>query len=81
MNTLVEPVWATHVNATKEELNFAQKQYRSRFLNWERVILDAHSGRLFGNIGVIFMDIVAIMLILLSISGIYIWLRYAKSKR
>lgn len=81
VNTLVEPVWATNVTVTKDEFNFAQKQYRSQFLNWERVILDVHSGRLFGNVGVFFMDIVAIMLILLSISGIYIWLRYTKSKR
>jgi uncharacterized iron-regulated membrane protein len=45
------------------------------------VMLDAHSGRIFGDLGVLFMDIVAIMLILLSVSGIYIWLRYARSKR
>jgi len=81
INTLVEPSWVTHISVTKDELTFAQRLFQSQFLNWERVILDAHSGRLFGNLGVLFMDIVAFILILLSISGIYIWLRYAKNKR
>jgi hypothetical protein len=81
INALVEPSWNSHLSTTKDELIFAQRLFQSQFLNWERVILDAHSGRLFGNIGVWFMDIVAFMLILLSISGIYIWLRYSKNKR
>jgi len=81
INTLTEPSWVKHTPATKEELSIAQGLFQSQFLTWERVILDAHSGRLFGQIGVFFMDIVALILILLSISGIYIWLRYAKSKR
>jgi hypothetical protein len=59
----------------------ANKKFQSQFLNWERVILDAHSGRLFGNLGVWFMDIVALMLILLSVSGIYIWLKFTHKKR
>lgn len=80
-NTLIEPIWVVDIPATKDELSFAQRQFQSQFLNWERVILDAHSGRLFGSIGVFFMDIVALILILLSISGIYIWFRYSKSKR
>jgi len=81
INTIIEPTWISDIAATESELSFAQRQFQSQFLNWERVILDAHSGRLFGDIGVLFMDLVALMLILLSISGIYIWLRYSKNKR
>jgi len=78
---IIEPAWATNVASTQAELVLAQRQFQSQFLNWEKVILDAHSGRLFGGFGVWFMDIVAFILILLSMSGIYIWLRHSKSKR
>jgi hypothetical protein len=59
----------------------AIENYRSQFLSWERVILDTHSGRIFGLFGVLFMDFIALLLILLSVSGVYIWLRYARNKR
>jgi len=81
VQTLIKPAWISNELASQVELTVAQRQFQSQFLNWERVILDAHSGRLFGDVGVWFMDIVAFILILLSISGIYIWLRYSKSKR
>ena len=81
IRTFVEPSWISNEPASQSELTVAQGQFQSQFLNWERVILDAHSGRLVGDFGVWFMDMVAFILILLSISGIYIWLRYSKSKR
>jgi uncharacterized iron-regulated membrane protein len=59
----------------------AIQQYKSQFLTLERIVVDAHSGRIFGSFGVFFMDVVAILLILLSVSGMYIWIRYARAKR
>ena len=53
----------------------AIQQYKSQFLTLERIILDSHSGRLFGLFGVLLMDFIAVLLILLSVSGVYIWLR------
>lgn len=41
-------------------------------LNWERVILDIHSGQILG-LGPWLMDAVAILLIILGLSGIGIW--------
>lgn len=46
---------------------------RSSHLNWERVILDIHSGRFFGALGPWFMDLVALALMIMAISGIYLW--------
>lgn len=43
---------------------------------WERVLLDLHSGRLLGEWGVWFVDLVAIVLGLLAISGV--WLRLSR---
>ncbi len=46
---------------------------RSSHLTWERVLLDIHSGRFFGTFGPWFMDLVALSLIIMAISGIYLW--------
>ena len=81
VHLMVEPEWITPEAVTEAMLIKAKLAYRSQFLTLERIILDAHSGRIFGLIGVLFMDFVAVLLILLSLSGIYIWLRYARAKR
>lgn len=47
--------------------------YLGNSLTLERVILDMHSGRLLGMIGVYFMDVVALILIILALSGLWIW--------
>ena len=44
-------------------------------LPWERVLLDLHSGRLFGALGPLVMDLAALALLLLAASGVYNWLR------
>jgi hypothetical protein len=81
ISTLAKPKWISPSKGTAEEKLSAISQYKSHFLTWERIIVDTHSGRFFGLFGVLVMDVVAILLILLSVSGLYIWLRYAKGKR
>lgn len=46
--------------------------YYSGGITWERVLLDLHSGRLLGW-GPWVMDVVALLLILLALSGIVLW--------
>mgnify|MGYP006981145103 CR=1 FL=1 len=77
----IEPNWITPIKASEKTTENVELVYRSQFLTLERIILDAHSGRIFGLFGVLFMDAVAILLILLSLSGVYIWIRYARAKR
>ncbi|EIF42266.1 PepSY-associated TM helix domain-containing protein [gamma proteobacterium BDW918] len=48
-------------------------QYRGSGLSWERLLLDLHSGRLFGSIGVYIMDLAAIALLLIALSGVWVW--------
>ena len=81
IHPLIEPEWIMSETVSSQKLQQAALAYRSQFLTLERIILDAHSGRILGLVGVLFMDAVAILLILLSLSGIYIWVRYARSKR
>ncbi len=80
-HSLIKPNWITDNTASEQIISAAKLNYRAQFLTLERIVLDAHSGRILGLFGVLFMDAVAILLILLSISGIYIWLRYARAKR
>ena len=47
-------------------------------ITYERLLVDLHSGRLFGTIGVIIVDIAAICLLVLAVTGIYL---YFKLKR
>ncbi|WP_371376452.1 PepSY-associated TM helix domain-containing protein [Thalassotalea aquiviva] len=57
------------------------KQFKSKLLTWERVILDLHSGRFFGDIGVLLMDMVAILIIILSATGVYMWVRQERARK
>lgn len=49
--------------------------FRGEVLPVERVILDLHSGRFFGQLGPWVFDAAALLLILLSLSGAWIWLK------
>jgi len=44
-------------------------------LTWEKLVLDLHSGRLFGRYGPLFMDALAVVLIALAITGGVLWWR------
>jgi len=48
---------------------------REHILDMERFLLDLHSGRILGNTGVWLMDIAAILMILLAVSGLFLWLK------
>lgn len=51
--------------------------HRGRILSFERVMLDLHSGRIFGAWGLWFFDLIAIALALLAITGIVLWAQRA----
>ncbi|MDI5847254.1 PepSY domain-containing protein [Shewanella xiamenensis] len=54
---------------------------RSTNLNWERVMLDVHSGRAFGIYSVWIWDFFALALLLVSFSGLWIWIKQTKPRR
>lgn len=55
-----------------------QLDRRSAWLNWERLLLDFHSGRLFGRAGVWLVDIAAVLLCILALSGVTMWWLHRK---
>lgn len=67
-------LWSSKIQLS-EELRLAIKNnFRGNGLTQERVILDLHSGRLFNSQwGVYIMDASAIIMMLLSVSGLWVW--------
>ena len=55
--------------------------YRGKGLPLERVMLDLHSGRLLGSWGVYFTDFIALLLIFLALSGVWITIMRQIKKR
>ncbi len=49
-------------------------------LTWERLLLDFHSGRLFGSVGSLLVDLLGILLILSSVSGWWVWFTSSRHK-
>jgi len=50
-------------------------QYRGRGLTVERTLLDLHSGRILGDWGVWLMDAAALAMLMLGLSGTWVWWR------
>jgi hypothetical protein len=73
--TNVNPQWATS-NQAPEEFHLAvMRQYRGAGLSLERLLLDLHSGRIFGTAGLLVYDLLALAVGFLAISGLVIWAR------
>lgn len=66
--------WSSASTLTDFKINQLKQSYRGQGLNLERVILDLHSGRIFNdNWGIYIMDASAIIMMLLGISGVWVW--------
>ncbi len=64
--------------------DYLKDQGLSSSISMETLILDLHSGRFFGGAGVLFVDIVGLLLCILAITGLWAWinhLRYHKEQR
>lgn len=73
----------TWVQALSAPLSLEQAwlaNYQGSDISWERLILDIHAGRFLGSLGPWFMDLVAIIFIVLSITGVYLWLKQGRSR-
>jgi len=66
--------WASPTALTDAQRSALKQAYRGLSLNLERVVLDLHSGRIFNDRwGVYIMDASALLMMLLGISGLWIW--------
>ena len=74
--------WPVPSAIPQADLVILQGLYRGRGLSLERVILDLHSGKILTRVGPILMDAVGIILIALSVIGLFMWAgRNGKQRR
>lgn len=66
-------VWVNSKDLPASLYQHLLQKYRGRGLSLERVILDLHSGRIFGQYGIYIMDAAAVLMLFLAISGSWIW--------
>lgn len=52
-----------------------QSSYLGQTLSWQKVVQDVHSGRVFGRLGVVVFDVAAVAMLLLALSGFWLWWR------
>ena len=69
------PLWSFSEPAPDDLQKAITRLYRGEGLSLERVLLDLHSGRIFGTFGVLVYDLLALALGFLSISGLVLWFR------
>ena len=73
--TASEVTWSSATDPDAAGLEVLQTAWRGEGLTLERVLLDLHSGRIVATAGVLVMDIVAIGMIVLALSGLFFSLR------
>ena len=74
-----QPAWAKE-QVLPRTLSASLTQAFGPSLPLERIVLDLHSGRIFGRYGPLLMDMAALGLIILSLSGVWIYLRTVRRK-
>ncbi|MCE7997613.1 MAG: PepSY domain-containing protein [Rhodobiaceae bacterium] len=65
--------WSTSVPLTEAFVPAMDAHLRGEGLPLYRIVLDLHSGNFFGELGRWMMDAAAVLLLILSVSGIWIW--------
>lgn len=66
--------WSLEATLPGELSAVLARDYRGQGLSIERVLLDLHTGRLFGTVGVLLVNTASILLLVLIISGFVLWL-------
>ncbi len=74
-------VWAKRIKLSDNKISVLMDSFRGRGLTLERVLLDLHSGRIFGEYGVYLMDAAAVALLWLSGSGFWVWWSFRQKQK
>lgn len=73
--TSTNPAWSVPGSAPGALHQSITQLYRGDGLSLERLLLDLHSGRIFGTLGILVYDLLALAVGFLAISGLVLWLR------
>jgi hypothetical protein len=73
----IDPVvsWAEPIDLPSGLRKRLNEAYRGKGLSMERVLLDLHSGRIWGVFGVYLVDAAAVLFLGLSVTGLWMWWR------
>lgn len=72
--------WSSGTAPPTAIANAIARSYSGDGISVERVLLDLHSGRLFGAPGVVVVDLAALVLLFLATSGLYLWFRRVRGR-
>lgn len=75
-----EPSWSL-VETLPADRSSALQELYAPAISSERLLLDLHSGRIFGRFGPLVIDAAALGLLALAISGVWMYLRAARAQR
>jgi len=75
------PAWSTSAKEPAEIREAIVQHYQGSGLSMERLLLDLHSGRIFGRVGTLVYDGLALVVGFLAISGLVLWIRGRKNGR
>lgn len=67
--------WSEPAQLNENERSSLAAHYRGEILPYERVLLDVHSGRIFGRYGPWVMDAAALLMMFLAVTGVVMWLK------
>ena len=67
--------WSNEVVVSDQQTKQIEMYFSGKGVSLEQFFLDLHNGNIIKNFGKWFLDLIAIFLLLLSISGIWIWLK------
>lgn len=73
--TTATATWAEPAREPGEIRQTVIQQYRGAGLSTERLLLDLHSGRIFGAVGILVYDLLALIVGFLAVSGLIFWVR------
>lgn len=67
--------WSEPVTPGEDQLRRIATHSLGKVLSWERVLIDLHSGRILPVVGRYIVDLAALCLLYLSMTGIIVWVR------
>lgn len=70
--------WSAPVTVPEQLANQLREGDEQAGISLETLILDLHSGRFFGTVGVWFVDLIGILLCVLAVTGILTWINRRK---
>ncbi|MFT4583158.1 MAG: hypothetical protein ACI915_002177 [Gammaproteobacteria bacterium] len=65
--------WVTPATPPPEMLEELNRRFRGTGLSLERILLDVHTGRFFGPLGVALINLASLALLILIVSGVVLW--------